>query len=53
VDFEYDGAVFRPQAVFCRDGRGIGAFCERLLGGVGRIAVRVVDVFGNAGFAEL
>lgn len=53
VDFSYDGMVFKPQTTVCRDGVGIATRCERLLRGDARVAVRVVDIFGNASFREL
>jgi DNA modification methylase len=53
VDFRYDGTSFRPQICLCRDNGGIADRCERLLGGDVRIAIRVVDIFGNERFREL
>jgi DNA modification methylase len=53
VDFTYDGKFFKPQTTVCRDSGGIAARCERLLRGDARVAVRVVDIFGNASFREL
>jgi hypothetical protein len=53
VDFRYDGVVFRPQISLCRDNNGIETSCESLRSGESRVAVRVVDIFGNAGFREL
>jgi DNA modification methylase len=53
VDFRYDGAVFRPQLCLCRDNIGIETSCESLLHGKWRVAVRVVDIFGNVGFREV
>jgi DNA modification methylase len=53
VDFRYDGKLFRPQICLCRDNSGIADRCEHLLHGNPRVAVRVVDIFGNERFREL
>jgi DNA modification methylase len=53
VDFHYDGEYFRPQICVCRDKGGIEDRCEQLIRGNARVAIRVVDIFGNAGFREL
>ncbi|MDR2356396.1 MAG: site-specific DNA-methyltransferase [Clostridiales Family XIII bacterium] len=52
VDFHYDGKLFRPQISLCRGNDGITDRCERLLGGAVRIAIRLVDIFGNESFRE-
>jgi DNA modification methylase len=52
ADFHYDGKLFKPQICLCRDGGGIADRCERLLAGEARIAIRVVDIFGNESFRE-
>jgi hypothetical protein len=46
VDFHYDGAVFRPQSYMTRSKAGLETECAGA--GNGRIAVRVVDIFGNS-----
>jgi hypothetical protein len=53
ADFRYDGERFRPQLTHCRDAGGIADCCERLLSGEARVAVRLVDIFGNASFREV
>jgi DNA modification methylase len=53
ADFRYDGQTFKPQLTLCRDAGGIADRCECLLADPGRVAVRVVDIFGNASFLEL
>ncbi|MDR2087829.1 MAG: site-specific DNA-methyltransferase [Clostridiales Family XIII bacterium] len=52
VDFNCDGERFRPRICLCRDAGGIEDRCESLIEGEPRVAVRVVDIFGNENFKE-
>ncbi|MDR2131870.1 MAG: site-specific DNA-methyltransferase [Clostridiales Family XIII bacterium] len=53
ADFSYDGELFRPRICLCRDAGGIVDRCESLLQGEPRVAVRVVDIFGNESFRKV
>jgi DNA modification methylase len=53
ADFRYDGRLFKPQTTLCRDAGGMADRCECLLTDAVRVAVRVVDIFGNASFREV
>ena len=53
VDFCYDGVVFRPRKVMCRDRSGLDVSCGALSKGTGPVAVRVVDIFGNSSLKVL
>ena len=50
VDFDYDGTAFRPKKYFCKGNNGIQHSCEWLAKGFEKIAVRVIDIFGNSTF---
>ena len=55
VDFDYGGAgsVFRPDAVFVRQGDSLTASCEKIMPPGKRICVKIVDILGNTAFVEL
>jgi site-specific DNA-methyltransferase (adenine-specific) len=50
IDFHYDGSIYKPTCFFCRDNGNIDRRAEREGVDFRRVAVRVVDVFGNSVF---
>lgn len=50
VDFDYDGITYQPKKYFCKGSDGIQLSCEWLAEGFEKLAVRVVDIFGNSTF---
>ncbi|MCB6992606.1 site-specific DNA-methyltransferase [bacterium 210820-DFI.6.37] len=48
VDFSYDGKVHNPEFSFPKEKDRIETVCRQILGNVGRVSVRAVDVFGSS-----
>jgi len=52
VDYNYDGQLFKPSQIFIREKGNLTTCCEKFGSSFEKIAVKVVDVFGNSFFAE-
>ncbi|NLD11238.1 MAG: hypothetical protein GX671_05750 [Clostridiales bacterium] len=53
VDYDYDGQVHRPTAVFLRNRGHIESGCEKIVDGRDReIHIKVVDVMGNVTYYD-
>lgn len=53
VDFDYDGAVHRPQAVMLRSKGSLEMSCEKIITARKNICVKIVDIFGNVVFERI
>ena len=53
IDFDYDGKIFRPDSFFCREGGKLENIIQRESKGFSRIAIRLIDTFGNSTFKEI
>lgn len=49
IDFDYDGKIYRPAAIFSKEKGVVKQSCEKLMpvGTASRICVKTVDIFGN------
>lgn len=47
VDYNYDGKIHRPEAMFVKTKGKIITFCEKLVKDENSISIKIVDVFGN------
>lgn len=49
IDFDYDGKIYRPAAIFSKEKGVVKQSCEKLMpvGTESRICVKTVDIFGN------
>lgn len=53
VDFDYDGRVHRPSAVFVRNKKGLEDVCRQIVGpDCRRICVKIADVMGNVFYVD-
>ena len=53
VDFDYDGRVHRPSAVFVRNKKELNDVCRQIVGpDCRRICVKIVDVMGNVFYVD-
>ena len=53
VDFDYDGRVHRPSAVFVRNKKGLEDVCQQIVGpDCRRICVKIADVMGNVFYVD-
>lgn len=53
VDYDYDGQVHRPTAVFLRNRGRIESACEKIVDGRDRVVhIKVVDIMGNVTYYE-
>lgn len=50
IDFDYDGITYQPKLYFCKGNDGLPLSCEWLANRFDKIAVRVIDIFGNNAF---
>jgi hypothetical protein len=50
ADFDYDGSVFSPNVFSYKNGNNISPKINKLVQRKGRIAVEVIDIFGNKSF---
>lgn len=53
VDFNYDGNVYRPEAIFSKEKGNLQTSCQKLVSkdAHNKICIKTVDVFGNCSFA--
>lgn len=47
VDFDYDGAVHRPDICFCKGKNAIENKCVKLTPGGCSVSIKVIDIFGD------
>lgn len=53
IDFHYDGKTFKPASFFCRENGKLDQKIQIEAEGFSRIALRIVDVFGNSTFKDI
>ena len=53
IDFHYDGKTFKPGSFFCREAGKFAYSISREESQFSRIAIRIVDVFGNSTFKDI
>ncbi|MEG0924601.1 MAG: site-specific DNA-methyltransferase [Anaerovoracaceae bacterium] len=53
VDYNFDGKVHRPEAIFIKSKETVKTSCEKLVNDYNIISVKIVDVFGNCIYKQI